>query len=42
LIGFHLPACERHGLKQPAGMQPGDVILPDGRKINMRTMAPPK
>lgn len=26
----------------PAGMQPGDVILPDGRKINMRTMAPPK
>lgn len=26
----------------PAGMQPGDVILPDGRKINMRTMTPPK
>jgi len=25
----------------PAGMQAGDVILPDGRKINMRTMAPP-
>ena len=25
----------------PAGMQPGDVVLPDGRKINMRTMAPP-
>lgn len=25
----------------PSGMQAGDVILPDGRKINMRTMAPP-
>ena len=23
----------------PTGMQPGDVVLPDGRKINMRTMA---
>jgi hypothetical protein len=23
----------------PAGMQPGDVVLPDGRKVNMRNMA---
>ena len=23
----------------PAGMQAGDVVLPDGRKVNMRTMA---
>ena len=23
----------------PAGMQPGDVVFPDGRKVNMRTMA---
>ena len=23
----------------PAGMQPGDVVLPDGRKINMRAMS---
>jgi hypothetical protein len=22
----------------PAGKQPGDVMLPDGRKVNMRTM----
>ncbi len=23
----------------PAGMQAGDVVLPDGRKMNMRSMA---
>ena len=23
----------------PAGMQPGDAVLPDGRKVNMRAMA---
>jgi Protein of unknown function (DUF3617) len=23
----------------PAGMQPGDVLLPDGRKVNMRAMS---